>query len=80
MPTALREKGYKFYFVMFDLYEPMHVHVDKQDKTAKFWLSPVRVARNHGYRTHELREIEAIIESRLQQLMARWQEEKEKLV
>lgn len=31
MPTTLREKGYKFYFVMFDLNEPLHVHVDKQD-------------------------------------------------
>jgi len=39
MPTAHREKGYKFYFVMFDLNEPIHIHVDKQGKTAKFWLS-----------------------------------------
>lgn len=49
------------------------------NKTAKFWLSPVRVSRNRGYRAHELRKIEAIIQSRLEQLIARWHEEKAKL-
>jgi hypothetical protein len=65
---------------MFDLNEPMHVHVDKQHKTAKFWLSPVRLTRNHGYRDHELSEIESIIKDRLQQLIARWNEETAKLL
>lgn len=79
MPTALREKGYRFYFVMYDLNEPVHVHVDKQRNTAKFWLSPLRLARNHGYREHQLNEIESIIKDRLEQLIDRWNEEKAKL-
>jgi len=64
---------------MFDLNEPMHVHIDKQGKTAKFWLSPLRIARNHGYREHELNEIESIINDRLELLMNLWHEEKAKL-
>lgn len=80
MPTALREKGYRFYFVMFDLNEPIHIHVDRQRKTAKFWLSPMRLARNHGYRDYELNEIESIINERLPQLIAQWNEEKAKLI
>lgn len=80
MPTALRMKGYRFYFVMFDLDEPVHIHVDKQGKTAKFWLSPVRVARNQGYRDHELNEIESIINDRWQQFIKLWDEEKAKLI
>lgn len=80
MPTALRKNGYRFYFVMFDLNEPMHIHVDKQGKTAKFWLSPVQVARNHGYRAHELNEIESIINERLPQLIGLWNDEKAKLI
>lgn len=80
MPTALRKNGYRFYFVMFDLNEPLHVHVDKQGKTAKVWLSPVQVARNHGYRAQELNEIESIINERLQQLISVWNDEKAKLV
>ena len=79
MPTALRKNGYRFYFVMFDLNEPMHVHVDKQGKTAKVWLSPVQVARNYGYRAQELNEIESIINERLQQLISVWNDEKAKL-
>jgi len=42
---------------MFDLNEPIHIHVDKQGKTAKFWLSPFRLARNQDYRNSELHEI-----------------------
>lgn len=79
MPVAHREKGYRFYFVMFDLHEPMHIHVDKAGKTAKFWLSPVKLARNQGYRSHELSEIESIIESNLQKLVSVWLVERTRL-
>ena len=46
MPVVLRVKGYKFRFYQADLDEPPHVHVVQSDHLeAKFWLSPVRVAR-----------------------------------
>jgi len=80
MPVAHREKGYRFYFVMFDLNEPAHIHVDKQGKTAKFWLSPLKIAKNHGYRTHELNEIESIIHSNIQKLLSIWIVERARLV
>ncbi len=80
MPTAHREKGYKFYFVMFDLNEPIHIHVDKQGKTAKFWLSPFRLARNQDYRNSELHEIESIIGANLQKLIDIWNAERAKIV
>lgn len=79
MPTVHREKGYKFYFVMFDLNEPAHLHIDKQGKTAKFWLSPVRIARNQGYANQELREIESIINANLQKLLGIWKSERAKI-
>jgi hypothetical protein len=31
---------------------------------AKFWLSPVQLAVNHGFRPHDLREIAGIIEKK----------------
>lgn len=46
----------------------MHIHIDKGGKTAKFWLSPIKLARNQGYRNHELNEIESIINQYLDQL------------
>ncbi|MCE7983862.1 MAG: DUF4160 domain-containing protein [Caldilinea sp. CFX5] len=44
MPTIFREKGYRFFFYEADLIEPIHVHVVKSGKTAKFWLMPLSVA------------------------------------
>ena len=37
--------------------EPPHIHVDRDDFSAKFWLNPVQLAANFGFRAHELREI-----------------------
>ena len=79
MPVAHREKGYRFYFVMFDLHEPMHIHVDKGGKTAKFWLTPIAVARNQGYRTYALSELESIIKSNIQKLIRVWETERGRL-
>jgi len=52
MPTVLRSP-YRFYFVSHDLHEPPHVHVDRDDDSAKFWLAPVALASNLGFTTVE---------------------------
>lgn len=59
MPTILRWNGYRFYFFSNERNEPAHVHVDKAGYTAKYWLDPINLAVNHGYRSHELNEIRA---------------------
>jgi hypothetical protein len=41
MPTVLRIGPYRFYFVSHDMDEPPHVHVDRDDESAKFWLAAV---------------------------------------
>jgi len=41
MPTVLRENGYGFHFYASDGGEPAHVHVSKNDGTAKVWLEPI---------------------------------------
>ena len=48
----------------------IHVRRDKSD--AKFWLSPVRLARQIGFAPHELRTIERIISDNEQQLLEAW--------
>jgi len=42
MPTVLRAGPYRFFFYSSDAAEPPHVHVERDENTAKFWLSPVR--------------------------------------
>lgn len=78
MPVILREKGYELSFVMFDLDEPMHVHVRKERKRAKFWLEPVSLAWTRGYREHELNEIERLINDNQEFIRQIWQRESEK--
>jgi len=50
MPTALRFGPYRFYFYSYDCGEPRHMHLDRENKSAKFWLDPdVTLAENYGY-------------------------------
>jgi hypothetical protein len=72
MPTVLRSGPFRFYFYSHEPNEPAHVHVDRDDDSAKFWLQPISLARNLGFRGHELREIERIISDNQQELMEAW--------
>jgi hypothetical protein len=74
MPTVLRVKGYQFYFYAQDANEPSHIHVAKAGDDAKFWLSPARLAVNHGFRPHDLREIAGIIEENETLILEKWNE------
>jgi|ERR1035437_163179 hypothetical protein len=72
MPTVLREKGFRFFFYMADRYEPPHIHVSKEQNAAKFWLDPLELAFNDGFRDHELSDILRIIEAHMDELFATW--------
>ena len=79
MPVVLRVAGYKFFFYQADVAnEPPHVHVSKEENEAKFWLDPIRIAREGRFRKSDLRDIERIIEDNLQFLLNAWKEEKSK--
>ena len=78
MPVMLRVKGYKFWFYEADLDEPPHVHISKEEKEAKCWLNPVRLARTGRFKPVELREIERIIGDNLVFLLDAWAKEQSK--
>ena len=40
MPTIIKVKGYRLFFVSFDGSEPIHVHVRRGDFSAKVWWTP----------------------------------------
>ena len=75
MPVIFRHKGFAFFFVMFDLSEPVHVHVRNGRREAKYWVQPLTLAWNRGYRAHELNEIERLIEAKRDLILATWQGE-----
>jgi len=73
MPTALISGPYRFYFYAYDCNERRHMHVDRDDLSAKFWLEPeVSIADNHGYSRKELRTIERIIHENIGTLKYEW--------
>jgi len=72
MPTVLRQGPYRFYWYSHDLAEPAHVHVDREQRSAKFWLEPVSLARNIGFPAHELRSIRSIVQDNRESLMEAW--------
>ena len=41
---------------------------------AKFWLEPVELANNRGFRDHELTEIRRIVTGNREFLLERWHE------
>ena len=57
MPTILKEGPYRFFFYASDREEPPHVHVERDDRVAKFWLDPVRLQRSGGLRRSEIGQI-----------------------
>jgi hypothetical protein len=59
--TVLRSGPYRFYFYSHEPNEPPHVHVDREDLSAKFWLQPVSLARNIGFRPRELRQVQDLV-------------------
>lgn len=74
MPTIARIGPYRIYFHSHDANEPAHVHVDRGDNTAKFWLMPVALAYNIGFRAKELRDIQRIANERAAEFLEAWNE------
>jgi len=72
MPTVLGSGPYRVYFYSHDLIEPPHVHVDRGELSAKFWLNPVSLSRNLGFKPKELRTIERLLVENEAALLGAW--------
>ena len=74
MPTILRRGPYRFFFYSGDRDEPIHVHVERDDNVAKFWLDPVRLDRSGGFRRPELARIAKIVKDHNSEIVETWNE------
>ena len=72
MPTVFGSGPYWFYFYSHEPNEPPHVHVDRDDLSAKFWLAPVALARNFGFTAREVNTIESLVEANQLRLLEAW--------
>ena len=72
MPTILHDGPYRLFFYAGDRDEPPHVHVERDENTAKFWLAPVRLQRSGGFKPAELARLARMVEGRRDQLLEAW--------
>ena len=61
MPTILLVAGYRFFFFSLEGNEPPHVHVERGDDVAKYWLAPLQLAESHGFRSSELNRLRGLV-------------------
>jgi hypothetical protein len=71
VPTVLRSGPYRVLY-SHEPNEPPHVHVDRDEQSAKFWLNPVRLVRNLGFSPLELRRLQRLLEEHQSVLLEKW--------
>ena len=74
MPTVLRLRSYRFFFVSSDRSEPAHIHVRRDNMVAKFWLEPVALERAGGFGRVELNAIAKLVQEHRVQFLESWYE------
>ena len=74
MPTVLRSGPYRFFFYAGDGHEPAHIHVERDEGEAKFWLEPLRLERSHGFGRKEINKLRRLVGQHQQILLESWNE------
>ena len=62
------------FFYSDDRNEPPHVHVERDECNAKFWLEPVRLHDCVGFGRIELKRIQRLVSDRETFLLKEWDE------
>lgn len=74
LPTILRIGPYRFYFYSHEPNEPPHVHIDRKELSAKFWLKKVILANNIEFTEKELNKLHKLVDDHQQQFLDKWHE------
>jgi hypothetical protein len=74
MPTVFVINGFRFFFYSNENDEPVQIHIEKAEDSAKFWLSLVELEYNYGFNSAELKQIENIIRQNSEKLILKWNE------
>jgi hypothetical protein len=74
MPTIAQVGPYRVFFYSNEGHEPPHVHIERDDAVAKFWLAAVDLANNNNFRTHELTRLQRLVVENQQEWLEKWHE------
>jgi len=76
MPTVLYVMGWRFFFYANETNEPIHIHCQKGEKEAKFWLDTqsfdVREALSYNMNSADKRHVKKIIYEYFELIEAEW--------
>lgn len=73
MPTVLLKNGYRFFFYIND-HLPPHIHIERENKTAKFNLEPVELVSSKRFNARELSEIRKLVVQNSESFKIKWNE------
>lgn len=74
MPTVLRIGSFRFFFYSNENNEPAHIHIQKDNCLAKFWLNPVVLASSVRFSAIELRQLSKLVKKNEKLFLERWNE------
>jgi len=76
MPTILFILGWRFFFYSNEGNEPVHIHVQKAEMEAKFWLKSdifeIEEAYSHNMSPKDKREIRKLIFEHFDYIVEQW--------
>jgi len=73
VPTILRHNGYRFFFYSND-HLPIHIHIEKAEKTAKFNIEQQVLVNSYRFSPSEIREMRILVEQNKQTFIDKWNE------
>lgn len=62
--TVLRIGPFRFFFYSNENAEPAHIHIQRDNMLAKFWLQPVALASSSRFSPKELRKLESLVKGK----------------
>ena len=74
MPTIPIGGPYRFFFYANDRDESPHIHVERENNKAKFWLRSVRLHQSGGFSRAEINHIQRLVEENEEKFLRRWNE------
>ena len=72
MPTIFKVGTYRFYCYSHEPNEPPHIYIDRDHLSAKFWLKPVSLISNLGFKAKELNKLTLLVIEHQDTLLEKW--------
>jgi len=74
MPTILKTYGLRFFFFSNEPVDLPHIHVEKNNAYAKYYLSPIEHAVSYAFSAKELSQIRALVQQYQTLFLTKWNE------